>query len=74
MSDEILARHTQLLESLNAHAERTDRRIGAILKQLRIMNESLIRTMTVRAELDDLRARVAKLEAAFPTRSGSRER
>jgi BMFP domain-containing protein YqiC len=28
------------------------------------MNESLIRTMTVRAELDDLRARVAKLEAA----------
>jgi hypothetical protein len=64
MSDEILARHTQLLESLNAHAERTDRRIGAILKQLRIMNESLIRTMTVRAELDDLRARVAKLEAA----------
>jgi hypothetical protein len=64
MSDEILARHTQLLESLNAHAERTDRRIGAILKQLRLMNESLIRTMTVRAELDDLRARVAKLEAA----------
>ena len=64
MSDEILAHHTQLLESLNAHAERTDRRIGAILKQLRIMNESLIRTMTVRAELDDLRARVAKLEAA----------
>ena len=64
MSDEILARHTQLLESLNVHAERTDRRIGAILKQLRIMNESLIRTMTVRAELDDLRARVAKLEAA----------
>jgi hypothetical protein len=64
MSDEILARHTQLLESLNAHAERTDHRIGAILKQLRIMNESLIRTMTVRAELDDLRARVAKLEAA----------
>jgi hypothetical protein len=64
MSDEILARHTQLLESLNAHAERTDRRLAAILEQLRVMNESLIRTMTVRAELDDLRARVAKLEAA----------
>jgi hypothetical protein len=59
----ILARHTELLESLDAHAERTDRRLGAMLKQLRVMNESLIRTVTVRAELDELRARLARLEA-----------
>jgi hypothetical protein len=60
---QILARHTELLESLDAHAARTDRRLGAMLKQLRVMNESLIRTMTLRAELDDLRARLARVEA-----------
>jgi hypothetical protein len=50
------------LAHLDVKAEKANTLLEHIVEQLRHMNEGLIRTLTLRGELDDLRARLARLE------------
>lgn len=62
-TDEVLGTHTELLIALNEKADRQTAHLGAIVEQLRYMNEGIIRALTEATRLDALEKRVAALEA-----------
>jgi hypothetical protein len=63
-TDDILARHSELLVALNEKAEQQTEQLEAIVLQLRTMNEGIIRALSAATRLDALEDRIALLEAA----------
>jgi hypothetical protein len=61
-TDDILARHSELLVALNEKADRQTAHLEAIVLQLQHMNEGIIRALSAATRLDALEERIAVLE------------
>jgi hypothetical protein len=61
-TDDILARHSELLVALNEKADRQTEQLEAIVAQLQTMNAGIIRALTAALRLDAMEGRLAALE------------